>query len=55
MKIAPRNFTEPKNTSSNGLFCLINSSKPKNILFTIITDKEKQQIFTFGKLEQAHV
>ncbi len=37
--------------SSNCLFCPTNSTKPKEIKITIMSDEEKQQILTFQKLE----
>lgn len=42
-------------TSLNSLFCPANSPKPKVSLFTIINNKEKQQIVTFLKLETEDV
>lgn len=44
------NFPGPKATSLNVLFCLMNIVKPKYIHFTIILDKDKQEI-----PESAHV
>ncbi len=41
--------------SSNVLFCPSNSPKPKDVLFIILHDKEKQQILTFENLEPANV
>ncbi len=37
--------------SANVLFCLTNSSKPKDIQFTLADVKEKQKILTIGDLE----
>lgn len=36
------------------LFDLTNISKPKDILFTIMENKEKQQTFTLYKWQQIH-
>ena len=37
------------------LFCLTNSLKPSDIQFSVMYDKEKQQILTFQKLEPEDV
>ena len=42
-------------TSSNVLFCLINSLKSKDIQFTIMCDTEKFEILTFEKLKPARL
>lgn len=47
MKNAHKNILEPKVTSTNALFCPTNSSKPKNIQLTTMSDPEKQDIVTF--------
>ncbi len=41
------NFSQRKLTSSNISFCVSNSQKPKDIQFTIMYDKGKQNILTF--------
>ncbi len=46
------NFLKPKVMPSNCSFGPTNSSKPKDIQFTIIQDKEKQQILRIQKLEK---
>ncbi len=51
VKNACYTFPQPKMTSSDVLFCLTDSPESKNIQFTIISDKEKQQIITFEPLE----
>lgn len=40
-----------KVTPSNVLFGLTNNQKPRNIQFTIILNKEKQEIFISEKLK----
>lgn len=44
MKNSNYYFPEPKVTYSNVLFCPTNRSKPKDVQFTVIEDKEKLNI-----------
>ncbi len=46
------NFPEPDVTSLNCFFCPNNSPKHTNSSFMIINITEKQQIFTFMRLNQ---
>ncbi len=55
MKNVRHSFPEAEVTSSNSLFYLTNSPKPKDIQFTFIYDEEKHQIITFQNLEPADV
>ena len=54
MKNAYHYFPEPTLTSLNYFFSPTSSPKPKGSSFTVINDKEKQQILTFKKLEPAN-
>lgn len=49
-----KSLPEPKVPSQNFLFYSTNSPKAKDIQFTIMEDKEEQQICTFEKLEPTH-
>lgn len=49
------NFSQPKVVCSYILFCPINITKPKDIQFTIVYDKEKDQMLTSEKLEAPNV
>ena len=49
------NVLEPKVLSSYCFYCLSNSPKHKDSLFTIINDKAKEQILTFKKLQPEYV
>lgn len=42
-------------TSSDALLCLSNGSKPNDIQFAMIQDKDKKHIFTFEKLEPSNI
>lgn len=49
------NFPEPKVKSSNGFFYPTTSPKPEDSSFTIMEDKEKQQMLKFKKMVSANV
>ena len=45
------NFPDPKVTSTNGFFCPASSLKPKESLFTVIGDKDRQRILTMKRFK----
>lgn len=49
------NFPQFKLRFKNVLFYSTNSTKPKNILFTIMYDKEMREIITFENLEAVYI
>lgn len=49
------NFPYPKVTSANCFFCPASSLKPKDSLFTVTNDKERQKILTFLRSKLADV
>ena len=48
-------FPKPKVISLDCFFCPTTTSIPKDSSFTVMNEKEKQQILTFKKLEPANV
>ena len=56
--VQPDNFKisfKKKKTAFKVFLCPTSSVKPKDSTFTVINNKEKQQIFTFKKLETANI